>query len=299
MGDPFFNPTMKINLSFIILVLFLAAKTIASSGIENPWGPVTNSVRMSVLARNDAPSFKADEINDAPGLIVHLKQHSDPVSAFLWEQASSQEKSAFTEFQTNTQGNSIAHDFLANFLNRVLAGPCILTNDRFRKVFVEGETALLLEQRPSDTNLVRLNQRLLEAVYPFELARSLNPDGVKFKKGEPVTLTVSFSNVSTNGTLEFSVDFCVESSRAFEFQIETPSGKQIVPPRYPRGSARARPFLISAGSSAVATFHLSQIYPFDEVGLYVVTARFGIPVQRGSPEIYHVTSNPLKIRIVQ
>ena len=57
-------------------------------------------------------------------------------------------------------------------LNRLMAGPCIYTAQRFQGVNLNNNTRALLDRQPSGEALLRLNRMLLEDAYPAFLARN-------------------------------------------------------------------------------------------------------------------------------
>ena len=57
-------------------------------------------------------------------------------------------------------------------LNRLMAGPCLYTAQRFKGIILNSNTRTLLEHQPSGDALLRLNRMLMEDAYPELLARN-------------------------------------------------------------------------------------------------------------------------------
>ncbi len=205
-----------------LLVLLVSFWCRLAAGADSTWGPVTNSMQMCIVLRNDLPALTADEINDPSAMITRLRLQSDDVSAFLWQQSTPQEQAAFRDFESSEPAMARACTNLAGLLNRVIAGKCILAPHRFDQrtwppemrqladKYQDAETAGAIagygRTYQEDTNLVRLNRLLLENACGFELARRLKPAGISVKKGDPVTLLIGFRHIATNGSLFFEAD---------------------------------------------------------------------------------------------
>jgi hypothetical protein len=269
---------MKTCFYSLFLTLAVTCQGVAAGEPEHIWGPMTNNVMMSILVRNDSPAFTADEFNDAAALIGRIKQHEDKVSTFLWEQSPQQAQSAFMAFQPSAINAKQVKESLADVLNKAISGPNIYTVDRFSGSRLTGETRILLGKHPVGTNLVALNRMLLEDCYPFELARGLKPDGTRVKKGQPIVLIVSMKNLSTNETFFCFLDSHIESSLDITVQIVTPSGKTISPSTDPHTAGKGNNYRLSPGQWLHLTFHLNDIFNFDEIGRYLITCEFGIHV---------------------
>jgi len=61
---------------------------------------------------------------------------------------------------------------LVTDLNRLMAGPCLYTAQRFQGVNLNNNTRALLDHQPTGDALLRLNRMLLEDAYPAFLARN-------------------------------------------------------------------------------------------------------------------------------
>jgi hypothetical protein len=315
---------MIIRLSHMIhtnflLVLLASIWCRFASGADSTWGPVTNSMQMCVVLRNDLPALTADEINDPSAMITRLRLQSDDVSAFLWQQSTPQEQAAFSDFQSSGAATARACTNLAGLLNRVIAGKCILAPNRFDPRTRSPETWQLQEiyqdaqsaggsagyTRPhqEDTNWFRLNRLLLEGAYGFELGRRLDPAGIRVSRGEPVTLTIGFRDVARNGSLIVMRNANTDHDSNFELHISTPSGKAVSFKPFSRAGGHGAILEITSARPAYLTMHLSEMFSFSETGLYKISVeRIMVPFDPAkgsrSSEPFSVAANPLIIRIV-
>jgi transglutaminase-like putative cysteine protease len=120
------------------------------------------------------PPFAADQILSFPKLVNQLSRQTDPVSAFLWQQLSSDEQSILLNPDATGAGLGRAQQAVIRGLNKVitLGEPCIFDSQRFQGIVLRPRTAQLLESHPGGIELSRLNRLLLEDAYPTELTRS-------------------------------------------------------------------------------------------------------------------------------
>jgi len=302
-----------------LLVLLASVWCRFAAGADSTWGPVTNSMQMCIVLRNDLPALTPDEINDPSAMITRLRLQSDDVSAFLWQQSSPQEQAAFRDFRSSEAATARACTNLAGLLNRVITGKCILAPNRFDKrtwplelrqladIYQDAQSAggSASYGRPyqEDTNLVRLNRLLLENAYGFELARRSEPAGISVKKGDPVTLLIGFRDIATNGSLFFMRNQNTEYDSRFEFSIATPSGEAVSLKPWSRSGGHGVILEITSARPSYLTIHLSEIFSFSETGLYKISVErimdpFDPAKGPRSSEPFSVAANPLIIRIL-
>jgi len=116
------------------------------------------------------PSYSADTIEDLPKFAVRLKEHSDPLSAYLWNRfwpATQQELLGYVE--TNSPPRMLG-ELVSRELSLIILDPKLYDPDRFAGVQLPLEVKQLLAQQPKDSDLIRLNRLLLDSAYPGELA---------------------------------------------------------------------------------------------------------------------------------
>jgi peroxiredoxin len=121
-------------------------------------------------------TFSANEIKDLSGFINHLKGQADPTSAFLWKGLSKSEQLLLRSYQPSAPGSSQAQEVVVQALQKIIGGPCIYKVKRFKGVSLRPETAELLKQSPTGSELAHLNRLLLEDAYPVELSRNQRMD---------------------------------------------------------------------------------------------------------------------------
>ncbi len=124
-------------------------------------------------------AFVPGDVTD-PVLVVRrlTAELPDPLSAFLWTQASADEQQTLAD---PNAGRAACEVVLVSLLNRVVhAGAPLFTAERFDGVTRSEEAIRLLARDPavSGDDLVRLNRVLLEDAYPGAVARSRAADNV-------------------------------------------------------------------------------------------------------------------------
>ncbi|MGA2557421.1 MAG: hypothetical protein ABSG04_14240 [Verrucomicrobiota bacterium] len=309
---------MKNFFHFLVLALTWCCGAAAA---DNSWGPVTNNVQMAIWVRNDAPTFNADEINDPAPLVDRIRGHRDDLSAFLWQQASPQQQAAFMNLQSSELASRQARTNLADLLNRVIAGGCFYTTNRYSSTVLQPETKRLISQyyripygsySPAfgvGPDYSTLNRLLLEDAYPYELARRMNSAGIMVKKGDAVTLIIAFRDLATNESFLFLADPNILADRLIAFHVVRPSGQRVTPePAYPASRSLAT-HKFAPGSPVYVTCHFSEKFNFYEIGRYVITLEANVHSDENKdPVRWHETqdpegwftlvSNPLSIDIV-
>jgi len=132
--------------------------------------------RMGEHKNISSPTFSTDEIKDLPGLITRLRERSDPASTFLWNSLSKPEQTMLMSYQPSAPGSAQAEEVVVHSFTKIIGGPCIYKDKRFKGVSMQPETAYLIKQNPTGSKLIRLNRLLLEDAYPQELSRNQRMD---------------------------------------------------------------------------------------------------------------------------
>jgi diadenosine tetraphosphatase ApaH/serine/threonine PP2A family protein phosphatase len=73
---------------FCVFALVTASPCSADGVKNNVWGPVSNSVKMSIMVQDLSYRFAADDIADCSKFIDRLRHQSEEVSSFLWNRCS-------------------------------------------------------------------------------------------------------------------------------------------------------------------------------------------------------------------
>jgi len=130
----------------------------------------TYGARMGEPRKKGSWAFSKDEIKDWPGLINRWKGSSDPVSAYLWQSLLKPEQAWLKNDQPV---HPTVQEIVVQALNKVVGGPSIYQEKRFKDVSVRTETAMLVKQKkkPTGSNLAHLNRLLLEDAFPLEITR--------------------------------------------------------------------------------------------------------------------------------
>lgn len=138
---------------------------IAAAGSAMFWPAATQAPRSTMVAPAD---FK-----NVPDLVQKLKQHADPVSAFLYTNLSQPTVQALDQ----NAGGDLAglENGLSADLTRIVNGPSIYDQQRFSGVKLQQTTTQLLAQNPQGEGIVQLNRCLLQDAYPDEILKDLEP----------------------------------------------------------------------------------------------------------------------------
>lgn len=139
-----------------------------------PRAPLAAPVPKVVIAPVSPSTFSAGEVKNWPGFIKRLNDHSDPVSALLWQRLASQDQDALKNFQPSGPTAKPAQEAVIKVLNKVIAEPSIYDDTRFQGISLRPETTDMMKQKPTGPSLARLNRLLLEDAYPLDLARIPN-----------------------------------------------------------------------------------------------------------------------------
>lgn len=128
---------------------------------ENDWA----ILKEFLIRRNNlgAGQIFTGDIKDYELLGKTLREHTDPVSEFLWERFSPESKS------TLSQGTPLSDDQrmrLVNQLNDLLRGVPLYDPDRFSSVKLSDETRELAAQNSNPETVLLLNRMLLDDAFP-------------------------------------------------------------------------------------------------------------------------------------
>jgi len=136
-----------------------------------PRAPLAAPVPKVVIAPVSPSTFSAGEVKNWPSFIKRLIDHSDAVSALLWQRLASQDQTALKNFQPSGPAAKPAQDAVIKVLNKVIAEPSIYDDTRFQGISLRPETTDMMKQNPAGPSLARLNRLLLEDAYPLDLAK--------------------------------------------------------------------------------------------------------------------------------
>jgi len=120
------------------------------------------------------PPFAVDDLKDFPGFADKLVRQSDPVSVFLWQQLTDEDRLLLKNYEPSGLSLKKAKYAMVQALNDLIeiGDPCIYERVRFADVSLPPGTLDLLKKNPSGADLSRLNRLLGEAAYPSELSRN-------------------------------------------------------------------------------------------------------------------------------
>lgn len=148
--------------------VFLAGSTISRATLHNE----------DEIQALGSLEFLPNEIINLPSLAIRLKQQSDAVSKFLWENFGKKTKKLLSEYGCVDSDAKPLSEALAKELNKIInaTNPPIYSSQCFSSVNLSGEVKKLRDQKPQQKAMIRLNRLLLENVYPLELAKTQSSD---------------------------------------------------------------------------------------------------------------------------
>jgi class 3 adenylate cyclase/CHASE2 domain-containing sensor protein len=144
------------------------------------WNPLfVNQIALEWHLDLDHPKIQFDSQDFEPGDIMDLQSFAaklagkpDPVSSFLRKRLDKDTANVLSRYDgSEVESNQLA-GLLARALNNLVAGPSIYEDARFAAVKLRPETLRLLDPKPEDGGVSRLNRLLLEDAYPMELTRN-------------------------------------------------------------------------------------------------------------------------------
>jgi lipopolysaccharide export system permease protein len=126
---------------------------------------IFRTIRGSVL-------FTADDFTDLNGLARVLADPPDRLADFIQAHLSDNTMAWLDQYDGSPAKRMGLQSALGMDLNRLMAGPCLYTAQRFQGVNLNDNTHALLDQRPTGDARLRLNRMLLEDAYPAFMARN-------------------------------------------------------------------------------------------------------------------------------
>lgn len=150
----------------------------------------------------------ASDITDFKTLARRLAHpdNTDPVSKYLSTQLSPETRVLLAGSDNRT--NSVLVQAVTDDLNRIVQHGPLYDEQRFANVKLSTEATVLLKQKPSGTELVRLNRKLLQDAYPHEISdkrrHTISAEANKLAR-QPVEEAV----VMENGTQQFVLQLMI------------------------------------------------------------------------------------------
>jgi len=168
-------------------------------------------------------TISVDEIKDLPGLVKQLRGQSNSISAFLWQKFSDSDRSVLTNDAPLASSPKQAQDVVEQALNKIIGGPGIYDQERFKGISLRPVTMNLVKQNPNGASLARLNRLLLEDAFPSELAKirlgPLPQGDIDFWE---IVIAASFLEIPALGLVAFFLwQHKVRWQDAFGFRTDT------------------------------------------------------------------------------
>jgi lipopolysaccharide export LptBFGC system permease protein LptF len=144
--------------------------------------------------RAASPLFTKEDFIKVGALAAALRDHANPITQFLWEQLSVAAQKSLVE--TNAEPESIRPLLVAE-LNKILSGPLVYAEDRFRQITLSDDTQELLKS-PVAADLRQLNRLLLEDAFPSMIQKIVLEEWITY--GAEVSPKISFTLPSLDET---------------------------------------------------------------------------------------------------
>jgi len=135
----------------------------------------------------DSQDFEPGDIMDLQSFAAKLAAKPDPVSSFLSKRLDNAATAAVLHYDGSVAASNQLAGLLAKALNKLVAGPSIFNDARFAAVKLRPETLRLLDPKPGDGGVSRLNRLLLEDAFPMELTRNEKARIIIPRRGDAVT----------------------------------------------------------------------------------------------------------------
>jgi MFS family permease len=123
------------------------------------------------IGANAPSTFASNDILDLPALVANVDQHSNAVSAYVWQKLPAQDQAVLTGFQPSGPGSTQAQDLIIRDLNRIVAEPSFYDTNRFKDIALRQYTMDVLGENPTGPKLERLNRMLLEDTFRSDVRR--------------------------------------------------------------------------------------------------------------------------------
>jgi O-antigen/teichoic acid export membrane protein len=166
----------------LILANVLITNLLARSRFQIvPWLVVIAIGYGSALAalKERIQLFTPNDFKDLPALLIKLEERADPISSYLWNRLSDDERLLLADPRSSLEQRERV---VVKALNSVLRGASIYDPARFDAVALSPRTVRMLDRDPKGDEQIWLNRRLLEDAYPHETGAGAARDIGSYKK---------------------------------------------------------------------------------------------------------------------
>jgi O-antigen/teichoic acid export membrane protein len=166
----------------LILANVLITNLLARSRFQIvPWLVVIAIGYGSALAalKERIQLFTPNDFKDLPALVIKLEERADPISSYLWNRLSDDERLLLADPRSSLEQRERV---VVKALNSVLRGASIYDPARFDAVALSPRTVRMLDRDPKGDEQIWLNRRLLEDAYPHETGAGAARDIGSYKK---------------------------------------------------------------------------------------------------------------------
>ncbi len=137
-----------------------ASYELGSGQARSEWTLLPDVASTSLFATNDFI---------APAIVVQIRQRTDTLSDFIWNQLTGPAQQTLANSSSTIESQI---SVLRDAFNQIVSGPSIYVPARFSGVPLSAETLAFQSINPRGPDLIRFNRLLLEDYYPAALAKS-------------------------------------------------------------------------------------------------------------------------------
>jgi dipeptide/tripeptide permease len=175
--------TVRESRHVVVIAIFFVGAAIFWSGFEQA-GSTLNLFAKRYTERSflgqwfkPSPEFDPSDFRDPATLAQRLRDHSDPISAYVWDRMSDESREALTASDSDETGETRPVRALTDAFTGLLGGEVIHDADRFQGVTLSPQTRELLDTETQGDRRARLNRWLLEDAFAGAIVRHADKPG--------------------------------------------------------------------------------------------------------------------------
>ena len=121
----------------------------------------------NMVETGGCPTFGDEDITDLESFVTILRQHSDPLSEFLWQSLSEEARRKLLA----DRPESDCRGTLTSELNRLIVAGPIYDEMKFSTINLPAEVKLLIGHPLRGVPLAQFNRLLLQSAYPSQISK--------------------------------------------------------------------------------------------------------------------------------
>ncbi len=228
-----------------------------------------------------SPRFQAEDILDARVMVTALRDSANPLSVYIWSQL------PFATQQTLADTNATPDIFLPLViaeLNKLVEGPLLYTEERFRQAELTDETREWLANTPEDGGR-QLNRMLLEDAYPTGIQPSVRYEWQlhTVQNAPPIIFDLPALKRERRPTAYSDMTFAqlrAEKRRLQNLPFQQTSPDKLPESQFERGQEQSRDLRKDMLLPITVQMHRQVAFSFACIGFTLVGIPLGIRAQR-------------------